>query len=52
MALELKEYGADRFSIAPMIDVTTSAFRRFTRIMTKRSMLYTEMIAAEALVSR
>lgn len=50
MALELKEYGADRFSIAPMIDVTTSAFRRFTRIMTKRSMLYTEMIAAEALV--
>ncbi len=40
----------DRFAVAPMIDVTTSAFRRFARILTKRSMLYTEMIAAEALV--
>ena len=40
----------DRFAVAPMIDVTTSAFRRFARILTKRSMLYTEMIAAEALI--
>lgn len=43
-------FEADRFAIAPMIDVTTSAFRRFARILTKRSMLYTEMIAAEALI--
>ncbi|MCR5537004.1 MAG: tRNA dihydrouridine(20/20a) synthase DusA [Succinivibrio sp.] len=41
---------ADLFSIAPMVDVTTSAFRRLARVMTRQAMLYTEMIAAEALV--
>ncbi|MDY3106929.1 MAG: tRNA-dihydrouridine synthase, partial [Succinivibrio sp.] len=41
---------ADRFSVAPMIDVTNRTFRRFARLMTKRAMLYTEMIAANALV--
>lgn len=40
---------ADRFSAAPMVDVTTSAFRRAARLYTRRSMLYTEMIASEAL---
>ena len=41
---------ADRFSVAPMIDVTNRTFRKFARLMTKKAMLYTEMIAAVALV--
>lgn len=40
----------ERFSVAPMVDVTDSIFRRMARILSKRCMLYTEMIAAEALV--
>lgn len=40
---------ADRFSVAPMIDVTNRTFRRMARLFTKRAMLYTEMIAAQAL---
>ncbi|MBO6259047.1 MAG: tRNA dihydrouridine(20/20a) synthase DusA [Succinivibrio sp.] len=40
---------AELFSVAPMVDVTNSAFRRVARVFTKRAMLYTEMIAAEAL---
>lgn len=38
------------FSVAPMVDVTDSIFRRMARVLSKRAMLYTEMIAAEALV--
>ncbi len=41
---------SERFSVAPMVDVTDSVFRRIARVMTQRAMLYTEMIAAEALV--
>ena len=40
---------ADRFSAAPMVDVTTSAFRRACRLYTRKAMLYTEMIAADAI---
>ena len=40
---------ADRFSVAPMIDVTNRTFRRMARLLTKRAMLYTEMIAAQAI---
>lgn len=40
----------ERFAVAPMVDVTDSIFRRMARIMCKEAMLYTEMIAAEALV--
>ncbi len=40
---------ADRFSVAPMVDVTNSAFRRAARLYTSRAMLYTEMIAADAI---
>lgn len=43
-------YGADRLSVAPMADVTTSAFRQIMRLFTRRAMLYTPMIAAEALM--
>ena len=42
---------ADRFSVAPMIDVTNRTFRRMARLLTKRAMLYTEMIAAQAIKS-
>lgn len=46
----LKDFSsADRFSVAPMIDVTNRTFRRMARLFTKRAMLYTEMIAAQAL---
>lgn len=41
---------ADRYSIAPMVDVTDSTFRQIARLFTKRAMLYTEMIAADAIV--
>lgn len=41
---------SERFAVAPMVDVTDSIFRQIARIMSKRCMLYTEMIAAEALV--
>lgn len=41
---------ADLFSAAPMVDVTTSLFRRMARVMTRQAMLYTEMIAADAIV--
>lgn len=40
----------DRFSVAPMIDVTNRTFRQVARLFTKKAMLYTEMIAANALV--
>lgn len=42
--------GAMRFSVAPMVDVTDSVFRRLARLFSKKSMLYTEMIAADAVI--
>lgn len=41
---------SERFSVAPMVDVTDSVFRQMARILTSKAMLYTEMIAAEALI--
>lgn len=41
---------AERFAVAPMVDVTDSIFRRMARVLSTQCMLYTEMIAAEALV--
>lgn len=41
---------ADLFSVAPMVDVTNSLFRRMARVMSRQCMLYTEMIAADAIV--
>lgn len=40
---------SERFAVAPMVDVTTSAFRLAARLYTKKAMLYTEMIAADAI---
>ena len=39
-----------RFSVAPMMDWTDRHCRYFHRQFTKKSLLYTEMIAAAALV--
>lgn len=39
-----------RISIAPMIDVTDRHFRYFARLLTKKSMLYTEMITSSAIL--
>lgn len=41
---------SERFSVAPMVDVTDTVFRQMARLMTKKAMLYTEMIAAEAVI--
>ncbi|CAM5999738.1 unnamed protein product [Sphagnum jensenii] len=39
-----------RLSIAPMIDVTNTHFREFMRLVTRRSVLYTEMIHHDAVL--
>lgn len=39
-----------RISIAPMVDVTDRHFRYFCRLLTKHSILYTEMITSSAII--
>lgn len=39
-----------RFSIAPMMDWTTSDYRVFARTLTKQTLLYTEMVTTGALL--
>lgn len=39
-----------RISIAPMLDITDRHFRYFCRILTKKSMLYTEMVTSSAII--
>ncbi len=39
-----------RLSVAPMMDWTDSLDRRFLRLITKRTLLYTEMVTAQALI--
>jgi tRNA-dihydrouridine synthase A len=39
-----------RLSIAPMMEWTDSLYRRFMRLMTKRTLLYTEMVTSQALI--
>ena len=39
-----------RLSIAPMMDHTDKHFRYFMRLLTKHSVLYTEMITTGALI--
>lgn len=41
---------AARMSVAPMMDWTDSACRRFHRIMSRRVLLYTEMVTAPAII--
>ncbi|MGL4237247.1 tRNA dihydrouridine(20/20a) synthase DusA [Tabrizicola sp.] len=46
----MKEHQSHRLSIAPMMDWTDRHCRVFHRQMTRRSMLYTEMVTAAAIV--
>lgn len=46
------QLGEKEFHIAPMLDVSTIEFRYFIRILTKRAVLWTEMVVAETLVHR
>lgn len=39
-----------RFSIAPMLDWTTSDYRVFARLLSKQTLLYTEMVTTGALL--
>lgn len=42
---------AQRVSIAPMVDRTDKHFRYFCRLITKKAMLYTEMITTHAIIN-
>ena len=39
-----------RISIAPMVDITDRHFRYFCRLLTKKSILYTEMVTSSAII--
>ena len=39
-----------RFSVAPMMDWTDTWCRRFHRLLTRRALLYTEMVHANAVI--
>ncbi|MBN2752385.1 MAG: tRNA-dihydrouridine synthase, partial [Rhodospirillaceae bacterium] len=39
-----------RLSVAPMMDWTDSLDRRFLRLITRHTLLYTEMVTAQALI--
>jgi tRNA-dihydrouridine synthase A len=45
-------HGNKEFHIAPMIDVSTVEFRYFIRLLTKRAVIWNEMVVAETLVHR
>lgn len=42
-------FGPNRYSVAPMVDVSNSVFRRIMRLFSARAMLYTPMIASQAI---
>ena len=44
------QFGAERLSVAPMMDWTDRHCRYFHRLMTRRAILYTEMVTAPAIV--
>lgn len=44
------DYAAGRFSIAPMLDWTDRHCRYFHRLMTKNTLLYTEMVTTGAII--
>ena len=43
-------YAAHRFSIAPMLDWTDRHCRYFHRLLTKETLLYTEMVTTGAII--
>lgn len=40
----------DRFSVAPMLEITNKHWRFMARLLTKRATLYTEMINANCIL--
>ncbi|KAL7541126.1 hypothetical protein ACHAXR_010658 [Thalassiosira sp. AJA248-18] len=44
--------GQKEFHIAPMLDVSTIEFRYFIRLLTKRAVIWNQMVVAETLVYR
>lgn len=44
------KYAANRFSIAPMLDWTDCHCRYFHRLLTKETLLYTEMVTTGAII--
>ena len=46
----MTEYPSHRLSVAPMMDWTDRHCRHFHRMMTRRAMLYTEMVTAAAVI--
>jgi len=48
--MQLQKYQPHRLSVAPMMDWTDRHCRVFHRHMTRRSMLYTEMVTAPAVI--
>jgi tRNA-dihydrouridine synthase A len=50
MSMKHSKYNAHRFSIAPMMEWTDRHCRYFHRLMTRRALLYTEMITAGAVL--
>lgn len=45
-------FNSHRFSIAPMIDCTDRHFRYLARLMTRHTLLYTEMLVAQAILGK
>ncbi len=50
--LERRSNIVPRISIAPMVDISDRHFRYFCRLLTKKSMLYTEMITSSTIMNR
>lgn len=46
----MTKYQSHRLSVAPMMDWTDRHCRHFHRLMTRRAMLYTEMVTASAVI--
>jgi tRNA-dihydrouridine synthase A len=46
----MTKYQAHRFAVAPLMDWTDSRCRQFHRLITRRALLYTEMVTAPAIV--
>ena len=46
----MKQYQAHRLAVAPMMDWTDRHCRFFHRQLTRRALLYTEMVVADAVI--
>lgn len=48
--MTIMKNGQRDFHIAPMLDVSTPEFRNFMRILSKRAILWTEMVVDETIL--